>query len=66
MRKKRTAHVMKGQRRMGREDVVYLVAVWVDDDHVYTWETWGPAEAMEKAMPALKESIKTMRVPWYG
>jgi len=61
----RTAHIMQGRRRMGREDVAYLLAIWSDKGHVYTWETWGPAEEMEKALPALRNAIRTMHAPWY-
>lgn len=57
----RTGTQVVGTKRVGGQEVRYLIVVAVSDDHVYTFEAWGEAEAFSRVEPALRTAIATMR-----
>ncbi len=57
-----TGSQVTGSRRIGGEDVRYLIVVAVTDDHVYTFEAWGESDAFGRVEPALRTSLGTMRI----
>ncbi len=57
----KAAVVIHGLRTFGQGDFGYLVATAVSDDHVFTYEAWGPVEDLALAMPQINASIRTLR-----
>ena len=51
-----------GTKTLGRKDHRYIVALIVNQDYVYTFECWGPAEYVAKDQAALEKMVKSMRV----
>jgi fructose-1,6-bisphosphatase/sedoheptulose 1,7-bisphosphatase-like protein len=54
-------HVGTDLRAFGQGDFAYLIATAVSDDHVYTYEAWGPAEDFALALARIEASIKTLK-----
>jgi hypothetical protein len=52
--------LMVGTRDLGGKRQGYLVAVIVNEDNVYTYETWGPKEQFEKDLVAIESSVRTL------
>ncbi len=61
VRDNKSAVVLRGTRAFGQGDFNYLIATAVSDDHVYTYEAWGPAEDFALTLGQIEASIKTMK-----
>jgi len=61
VRDDKSAVVLRGTRAFGQGDFNYLIATAVSDDHVYTYEAWGPAEDFALSLGQIEASIKTLK-----
>jgi hypothetical protein len=42
----------------------YLAGFTTTSRHVYLFEAWGPQDAFNAALPALEQSVKSIRISW--
>jgi hypothetical protein len=53
--------LLVGSREVGRRSEGYLLLVRRNDDHVHTFEAWGPLERFDELRAALEASARTLR-----
>ncbi len=49
-------------KTVGSRSYQYLVAIFAGDDYVYSYECWGPAEAVARDREALEKSMASLKV----
>jgi hypothetical protein len=54
--------ILEGVKTLGGQKTLYLVAVALTEDDVYTYEAWGPEAEFDKMRPAVEESIQSLDI----
>lgn len=54
--------LLAAAKTVGKRKLQYLVAIYCGDDYVYTYECWGPADAVARDRAALEKSMNTLEI----